>query len=537
MAETVTDEAEEKWLVAFVQLKPGNVSSDELEEDLKKFLSTTLPYYMVPRRIAFLDTFPLAPTGKVNRKLLRQQAPDLREGAQPVTEEGVELDSLGIAKVKLSLYASEDRWLCNMQAFWMVVVLMGHLRPMYGADYHSADTSLRIVMSLGHGKSMTAFALMLGIKDSRDGPELRGRDVFLLGFALALTTFLAPILAFSFWPTSKCPFQNCDRMIMHQEWFLYAYFIGRSALALLSRLQVPPVFQVILTMSCAALVPETALIAMVGQNAMDNLFSWNINNGLRFPFVHIPAFYVMSYHCARPVLDMIKVLNQKRNGRLPFTITCFCWSAFAMLCVLTARMVYQYGDDPWGQNLWPGRPMSAEYPAISAVYLGAYPVSWDYMNSGGLGVYLVVYAMEVAAWVYGVALTAFAIALWPFELTTLGSTVFGTLVIHIYQSGAVWQMALYAFVVPRITDPDRDNRLNVTVLLIWSVAFCVGFMLLIGAPFYYLLARVNRLAHMLYERCVGLWNERCYLRGVKEQDLLELVGLLEEDRQAAHSQV
>jgi amino acid adenylation domain-containing protein len=58
-------------------------------EELRSFLRETLPPYLVPASIAFLDRLPLTPNGKVDRRALAQRAPEPRPaaaGAPPRTE-------------------------------------------------------------------------------------------------------------------------------------------------------------------------------------------------------------------------------------------------------------------------------------------------------------------------------------------------------------------------------------------------------------------------------------------------------------------
>ena len=60
-------------LSAFVTLK--NVTSLtklELTRTLKQELSQHLPAYMLPRKFHFLDTFPMTPNGKVDRRKLAE---------------------------------------------------------------------------------------------------------------------------------------------------------------------------------------------------------------------------------------------------------------------------------------------------------------------------------------------------------------------------------------------------------------------------------------------------------------------------------
>jgi acyl-CoA synthetase (AMP-forming)/AMP-acid ligase II len=56
---------------AFIVRKPGTAVT---EEDIKQFALTNGPAYQHPRRVFFLEQFPLAGTNKVDREALRRVA-------------------------------------------------------------------------------------------------------------------------------------------------------------------------------------------------------------------------------------------------------------------------------------------------------------------------------------------------------------------------------------------------------------------------------------------------------------------------------
>ena len=62
----------EQCLVAYADKRPH---CDPSEEQLKTFLGQKLPNFMVPTHIAVLDTFPLTPEGKIDRKALPSYVP------------------------------------------------------------------------------------------------------------------------------------------------------------------------------------------------------------------------------------------------------------------------------------------------------------------------------------------------------------------------------------------------------------------------------------------------------------------------------
>ena len=59
---------------AFVVLKSGVAHSDALAAEIQDFVKTRLSPHEYPREVAFIDSMPMTTTGKVIRRLLRQQA-------------------------------------------------------------------------------------------------------------------------------------------------------------------------------------------------------------------------------------------------------------------------------------------------------------------------------------------------------------------------------------------------------------------------------------------------------------------------------
>jgi len=53
-------------LTAFIVLKENRLK----EEDIRAILSSSLPHYMIPNQFVFLDSFPITPNGKIDRKRL-----------------------------------------------------------------------------------------------------------------------------------------------------------------------------------------------------------------------------------------------------------------------------------------------------------------------------------------------------------------------------------------------------------------------------------------------------------------------------------
>ena len=59
---------------AFIVLKPGHEASDKLASDIQAWVRERLAAHEYPREIAFRKTLPLTTTGKVIRRLLREEA-------------------------------------------------------------------------------------------------------------------------------------------------------------------------------------------------------------------------------------------------------------------------------------------------------------------------------------------------------------------------------------------------------------------------------------------------------------------------------
>lgn len=67
------DEDRGQVVKAFIRLRDGQVASDELARTLQDHIKTNLAIFKYPRRIEFVDSFPLTSTGKINRRALREQ--------------------------------------------------------------------------------------------------------------------------------------------------------------------------------------------------------------------------------------------------------------------------------------------------------------------------------------------------------------------------------------------------------------------------------------------------------------------------------
>ena len=65
------DELRGEIVKAFVTLRPGFKPSEELKNEITKFVQTRLAYYAYPREIEFVDSLPKTRSGKIMRRVLK----------------------------------------------------------------------------------------------------------------------------------------------------------------------------------------------------------------------------------------------------------------------------------------------------------------------------------------------------------------------------------------------------------------------------------------------------------------------------------
>jgi acetyl-CoA synthetase len=58
---------------AFVLLAPGQIASEALKDSIRDHVKKHLAPYQQPREIEFVSELPMTTTGKVQRKVLREQ--------------------------------------------------------------------------------------------------------------------------------------------------------------------------------------------------------------------------------------------------------------------------------------------------------------------------------------------------------------------------------------------------------------------------------------------------------------------------------
>lgn len=71
------DEMRGEAVTAFVVTAPAVQGTRALEQELQELVKSRLAKHLFPRRVCFVEALPRTPSGKVQRKLLREQAPAL----------------------------------------------------------------------------------------------------------------------------------------------------------------------------------------------------------------------------------------------------------------------------------------------------------------------------------------------------------------------------------------------------------------------------------------------------------------------------
>ena len=69
----VPDSQRGEVIKACIVLTPGNPATEALKEQLQAHVRGQLAAYQCPRLVEFLDALPLTTTGKVQRRVLREQ--------------------------------------------------------------------------------------------------------------------------------------------------------------------------------------------------------------------------------------------------------------------------------------------------------------------------------------------------------------------------------------------------------------------------------------------------------------------------------
>ena len=79
----IPDEIMGQKVVAMVELEPGHTASQELANDIIKSTMDLLAMYKLPREVVFMASIPRTPTGKILKKVLRKDYPEMTDKYVP----------------------------------------------------------------------------------------------------------------------------------------------------------------------------------------------------------------------------------------------------------------------------------------------------------------------------------------------------------------------------------------------------------------------------------------------------------------------
>eukprot|EP00931_Biecheleriopsis_adriatica_P074146 TRINITY_DN48271_c0_g1_i1.p1 TRINITY_DN48271_c0_g1~~TRINITY_DN48271_c0_g1_i1.p1 ORF type:complete len:1106 (+),score=204.66 TRINITY_DN48271_c0_g1_i1:29-3319(+) len=513
VATTPADQEEEEQhllLVAFAS--PAVLDSESLKSECKQ----RLPSHMVPSIVWTLPSLPRLPNGKMDLRSLNELAVQAAEEAEAEAEAAAvpALDSLGMLRLLSKGQLEEDRWIHNQQAFWILVVMLGHFQLNDGAavtdGFDSGNLAWRIELLLGHGKDMVAFMLMLGLTDSRDEPvQLGARDAVVALTALSMTFLLPWLLSPGYGPMRSVFSPPKSPHIAH-DWFLYSYIFGRLCLLGLSKLpdSTGHLWLTGLMFAASCCLPDDLLWLQLPLEWRKEAWQFDValqTKGLRMSLLFLSSCYLLGFYSARAgavrwarskgtrmlksfskSFDKISGIGAKTSLRACRT-ACFvsCSVAFLVLSLLTAAEPVLGGFGYQGG-------FQAVYVEGEKELDTSHAVTWQYMTHPSLALYVTMWIGEALLFLLPPLLVAAGMAVWPLHLKTMGSSTFGNYVIHPYYIGAPWTKVLEKPVLSRITCPRFGAAVNLVIVLAWNIAFCVTFAFTVGLAFHRLMVLAFR---------------------------------------------
>ncbi len=79
----IPDEIMGQKVVAMVELEPGFTASQDLANEIIKSTMDLLAMYKLPREVVFMGSIPRTPTGKILKKVLRKDYPEMPDKYSP----------------------------------------------------------------------------------------------------------------------------------------------------------------------------------------------------------------------------------------------------------------------------------------------------------------------------------------------------------------------------------------------------------------------------------------------------------------------
>ena len=334
---------------------------------------------------------------------------------------------------------------------------------------------------------MIAFLFLLGFFDARSQPAFGPRDAAVLMTALIYSFIINPI--------------NDDGLLYSKpkvgcEWFLYVYLWARLQLVCLSRLR-PGLWQAGLILGAACLVPD-----FLGEELPDVL-RLNVGalrqKGVRFTSLLMPGCYLLALNATRAGFpEWIKQnggklmrqtseflaahLNHPRAEEgLQLSFCVACWALYLTSSVLCSVSPFN-GEHPGYHHGW-----QAVYVEGENVEITEHAVSWEYMTHPSLLLYFAFWLGEFLLLILPVFAVGMAMAYMPWHFKTMGTTCFGSYLLHTlicFNPAKDW---LTFPILSRITRESWDHRVNCFIVISFNTAFCLLFAHTAGAGFHWLL--------------------------------------------------
>lgn len=440
---------------------------------------------MIPSIIQTLDSLPRLPNHKVDLKLLSTMAETAKETVQA-------LDSLGMLRVLSRAQLEEDVWIQNQQAFWMLIVMLGHFQLNLGTAWSEGvdcgNRAWRLEMLLGHGKDMVAFILMVGFTDSRDAIRFGPRDLVLVILALLMSGPLEYVLSPGYGPLSAVFKPPDSHFKIQHGWFLYSFMFARLVLNAMHLCKVPGAAQVALAFCVAMLFPDD-----VWRPLPNKWRTWLWHNdagmrykGFRWSFLFMTACYLLGFHAGPPTVHWAR-RHAPAAGWKVAALVGMSWTGFLAMSALNAPIPL------------PLLPMG--YSTFQAVYieqLSSHLITLHYMTHPSFLVYATLWCGEVLLFLLPPLFVAVAMAYCPIHFKTMGTTSLGNYVLHPTYIGAPWTKWAQKPVLSQITSSALGPVPNIIITFLWNVAFCIFFAMTAGAAFHRgLIACFSALKRML----------------------------------------
>lgn len=369
-------------------------------------------------------------------------------------------------------------------------------------------------------QDMVAFMMLLGVSDSREPLVLGVRDLLVLSVALLMTALGPWVLSPPYGPLHRVFFSfnssayNLPWLRVRHDWFLYHYLFARLCLVGLTKVSAKyrcglcGAWQAVLVLCMACLIPDDVLwlwIPLVYRRSAWIRSTAIMMKGIRMSCFFLTGCYLLAFHTTKAMraegnerneaskesrsqgfhvlLRYAKRLKTEAAAagawhEPSFAAVCGCgagaFTVFLMLSVLTSQVplgdcggnVYQHG--------W-----KAIYVEGENVYRVSHAVSWHYMTHPSLFFYVVVYIGEMLLLVVPFFAVALMMACWQlsncWHFKTMGSTCFGTYVLHPYHMVAPWTAWFQRPILSRITSGSFSLSANALIVLLWNVSFCILF--------------------------------------------------------------